>query len=113
MNASTSKLNRTQIGIIVLTITTAAIHLFVAFIFPAMRTLFILNSLGYLALLAAYFLPQFSNAHSLVRWALIAFTAVTIVGYFVVNGIKMDPLGLLTKLIEVVLIFLLWQDGRK
>lgn len=113
MNTSSNKLDSTQIGIIVLTIATAAIHFFVAYIFPSMRTLFILNGLGYLALLAAYFLPQLRNARNLVRWALIAFTAVTIVGYFVVNGVKMDPLGLITKLIEVVLIFLLWKDGRK
>ena len=113
MNTSSNKLDRTQIGIIILTVATAAIHFMVALIFPAMRTLFILNGLGYLALLAAYFLPQFRSARNLVRWSLIAFTAVTILGYFVVNGIKMDPLGLLTKLIEVVLIFLLWKDGRK
>lgn len=113
MDTSAGKLNNIQIGIIILTIATAVIHFIVAFIFPPMRTLFILNGLGYLALLAAYFLPQFSSAHNLVRWALIAFAAVTLVGYFVVNGIKMDPLGLVTKLIEIVLIVLLFLDRRK
>jgi hypothetical protein len=41
MNTSSNKLDSTQIGIIVLTIATAAIHFFVAYIFPSMRTLFI------------------------------------------------------------------------
>ncbi len=113
MNTTVSKLEKSHMGIIILTIATAAIHLFVAFIFPSMRTLFLLNFVGYLALLAAYFLPQLSRYHSLVRWAFMLFTAVTVTGYFVVNGIKMDPLGWITKLIEVVLIVLLWRDAGR
>jgi hypothetical protein len=108
-----SKLSGLQIGIIVLTIATALIHLVLAFIYPPMMVLFILNAVGYLALLAGYFLPQFASYRNTIRWLLIAFTAVTIVGYFAVNGLKMDPLGLLTKAIEVALIVLLWLDGRK
>lgn len=113
MNSTTQKITGLQIGIIALTIATAAIHLFVAFIFPPMRTLFILNALGYLTLLGAYFLPQFTGYRNAVRWLLIAFTAVTIIGYFVVNGIKIDPLGWMTKAIEIALVILLWIDGRK
>lgn len=113
MNATAQKITGIQLGIIILTIATAAIHLFVAVIFPQMRTLFILNGLGYLALLAAYFLPQFSSYRSIVRWLLIAFTAVTVIGYFVVNGIKVDLLGWADKVIEIALIVLLWMDGRR
>ncbi len=113
MNATAQKLSGFQIGIIILTIATAAIHLFVAVIFPPMRTLFILNGLGYLILLAAYFLPQFSSYRYIVRWLLIAFAAVTLIGYFAVNGLKADPLGWLTKVIEIALIVLLWIDGRR
>jgi hypothetical protein len=107
------KITGLQIGIIILTVATALIHLVVAFIYPPVMVLFILNALGYLALLAGYFLPQFARYHNVIRWLLIAFTAVTIIGYFAVNGFKMDPLGLITKAIEVALIVLLWLDGRK
>ena len=112
MESTPQRITRLQIGIIVLTIATAAIHLILAFIVPEVRTLFILNALGYLALLAAYFLPQFARYHNAVRWLLIAFAAVTIIGFFVVNGVKVDPIGWLTKAIEIALIVLLWMDGR-
>lgn len=110
MNTTAQNISGLQIGIIILTIATAVIHLIVAFIFPPMRTLFILNGLGYLALLAAYFLPQFSDYRNIVRWLLMGFAAVTIIGYFVVNGFKVDPLGWADKAIEVILIVLLWLD---
>ncbi len=113
MNGTAQKLTGLKIGIIILTIATAAIHFFVAFIFPPMTTLFILNGLGYLALLAAYFLPQVSSYRGIVRWLLIGFAAVTIIGFFAVNGIKADPLGWATKVIEIALIVLLWMDGRR
>lgn len=108
-----NKLSGVQIGIILLTIATALIHLVLAFVFPPTMVLFILNAIGYLVLLAAYFLPQFARYHNTIRWLLIAFAAVTIIGYFALNGLKMDPLGLITKAIEVALIVLLWIDGRK
>jgi hypothetical protein len=108
-----NKITGRQIGIIVLTIATALIHLILAFVFPPMQILFILNAAGFLILLVAYFLPQLAGYRNITRWLLIAFAAVTIVGYFVVNGVKMDPLGLVTKAIEVALIVLLWLDGRK
>jgi hypothetical protein len=112
MNKTAQNISRLKIGIIFLTVATAAIHLIVAFIFPSMRALFILNGLGYLALLVAYFLPQLSSYRNIVRWLLIAFAAVTIIGYFVVNGFKVDPLGWVDKAIEIALIVLLWMDGR-
>ncbi len=109
------KITGMQIGIIVLTIATALIHLVLAFVYPdpQMMVLFILNAAGFLILLVAYFLPQLAGYRNITRWLLIAFAAVTIIGYFVVNGVKMDPLGLITKAIEVALIVLLWLDGRK
>ena len=113
MNTNTIKLNPRQIGIIVLTIATALIHLFLAAVFPPMRLLFILNGVGFLALLVSYFLPQLSNYRNLINGALITFAAVTVVGYFVVNGIKPDPLGWITKLIEIALIVLLGLDRRE
>ena len=43
----------------------------------------------------------------------ILFTAVTIVMYFVVNGFRLNPLGIFDKLVEVALIVLLLIDGRQ
>ncbi len=113
MNTNSSRLSAVQIGIIILTLATALIHF--SLLFP--DTLFILNGLGYLALLAAYFFPidLARNNHNLVRWLFIIFVVVTILGWIAI-GDKSWPsggLGYLTKLIEVVLITLLVVDGRQ
>lgn len=110
---NTTKLKPAHIGIILLTIATALIHLVLAAVFPPMRIPFILNGIGFLALLVGYFLPQLSSYRDLIRWVLIAFAAVTVIGYFAINGIKPDPLGWITKVIEIALIVLLWLDRRK
>jgi hypothetical protein len=61
-----------QIGIIVLTLATAIIHL--QLVFPSV--LFILNGLGYLGLLGALYLPipQLAGYRPLVCWALVGYT---------------------------------------
>ena len=67
------KLTGKQIGIIIFTLITAFMHLAAAFdkqLFPdGPDPLFILNGLGYLGLLGAYFLPIpfFQQRHELVR----------------------------------------------
>ena len=75
--------------------------------------LFTLNGLGYLALLVAYFwkTPLFERRRGLVRWAFIAFTAITILAWVAV-GAREGILPYLTKLSEVVLIVAIWMDGR-
>ena len=113
MNENQSRFGAIQIGIILLTVATALIHF--SLLFP--DTLFILNGLGYLTLLGAYFLPIdfLRDRHNLVRWLFIAFTAVTILGWVAI-GDKSWPggaLGYVTKLIEVGLISLLFVDGRQ
>src|SRR5689334_3151325 len=102
-----------QLAIIVLTVVTALIHLFLGFSFLSfgpslLPILFILNGIGYLGLLGLLYLPidAVASYRSMVRWALIAFAAVTIVA-FLIMGLK--GAGLLawsTKIIEVVLIVL-------
>ena len=104
------KMGTKQIAIIVLTLGTALIHF--SLLFP--DVLFILNGLGYLALLAAYFLPLpfTKNNHSLVRWVFIGYTIVTILAWIAI-GDKSWPgsaLGYITKLIEIALVILLWSD---
>jgi hypothetical protein len=96
-----------QWGIIVLTIATAGIH--ISLLFP----IFILNGLGYLTLLAALYLPisALANYRSGVRWALMGFTALTII-LWVIMGTR-GPLAYIDKAIEVVLIILLFIESRQ
>jgi len=75
--------------------------------------LFLLNGIGYLVLVSALFLPQLRQYQPIVRWLLIAFAAATIVMYFAISGFRFNPIGYLTKAIEVTLIVLLLIDGRQ
>lgn len=111
MKIGNFKIQPAQIGIIILTLLTALIH------FSLGEPLFILNGLGYLALLALYFLPiaVFQRYHRLTRWAFAGYTLLTIILYFVFHpdgSWQNDGLGLLTKMIEVVLLLLLALDGQ-
>ena len=101
-----------QIGIIILTLATALIHF--SLLFPDL--LFILNGLGYLTLLALYFLPIpiARENRSLVRWLYMGYVVITILAWVAI-GDKSWPagaLGYLAKTIEIVLLGLLWQSGR-
>jgi hypothetical protein len=119
ISAKPARLGWIQIGIIVLTIATAAIHLILAFVAPdpMFTPLFILNAVVYLALLAGLFLPlPFTRENrGLVRWALIGFAALTIVGWLALgdNSWPGGALGYLTKVIELALIALLLVDRRQ
>ena len=113
MENQSKRLSVVQIGILLATLATAAIHF--SLLFP--DVLFILNALGYLTLLAAYFLPfdLTRKYHNLVRWLFMGFTLVTILGWVAI-GDKSWPagsLGYITKLIEVVLIGLLLVDRQQ
>ena len=115
MNQAKTQMNPRKIGIIGLTIATALIHIALAFYairLGDMTTLimFLLNGVGYLVLLAAYFLPLplARDYPKLVRWAFIAFTAVTILGWVAIGS--RNPVGYVDKVIELVLIILLLTD---
>ena len=75
--------------------------------------LFLLNGIGYLVLVTALYLPQLRQYQPIVRWLLIAFTAVTVIMYFAIAGFRFNPVGLLTKAVEVALIVLLLIEGRR
>ncbi len=106
------------VGIFVLTLATAVIHLYLAltaigsmgFNFGVM--LFILNGLGYLGLVAVVQLPirQLARFRSAARWVLVAFTALTIVLFFVMAP-TYTIIGYVDKAIEVALIALLLVDA--
>lgn len=106
---NTVKLGPIQIGIILLTAATAIIHLVLGI--PNGLIMFILNGIGYLALVAALYLPQFKRYNTWVRWALIAFTAVTIIGWIAVGS--RNAIGYIDKVIEIALIALLIIEMRQ
>jgi apolipoprotein N-acyltransferase len=110
MKNNSGNMSGLRIIIAILALLTAGIHL--TLLFPDL--LFILNGLGYLALLAAYLLPIpiARNNRGLVRWAFIGFTVVTIVAWLAI-GVKTWPdgaLGYATKIIEVLLVIALLSD---
>ena len=98
------------IGVIVLTIGTALIHLYLGLQgFP----LFILNGLGYLTLLAALTLPipRISEYRSLTRWVLAGYAALTVFLWILVGA--RNFIGYTDKVIELALISLLLLDARR
>lgn len=109
MNQTKTKIGALQIAIILLTVATAVIHF--TLVFPSV--LFILNGLGYLVLLAALYLPvpQVANYRRPVRWVLLGYTALTVV-LWVIMGSR-TPIAYIDKVVEVVLIILLWVESRQ
>jgi hypothetical protein len=107
-----------RVGIFLLTLATAVIHLYLAFTaipyyglnFGVM--LFILNGLGYLGLLAALQLPipQLARFRNAARWTLVAYAALTIVLFFAMAPFY-EFIGYVDKAIEVALISLLIADA--
>lgn len=100
-----------QVGIILLALATAIIHLYFVFFDEAMTQkfviLFILNSLGYVGLLAALYLPIsfLAPLRPIARFLLILQAAASIGAYIYVG--VFSNLGWVTKGIEVLLILLL------
>jgi len=82
-------------------------------IFQNLPLLFILNFIGYIVLVVALYLPPLKRFQRIIRWLLIAFTAITIIAYFVVMGLSTNPLGYVDKIIELALIVLLVIEDRK
>jgi hypothetical protein len=96
-----------RIGIAVLTLGTALVHLQLNFPDPV----FILNGLGYLALLAALYLPQLARYRNVVRLVLIGYAALTIFLWVLIGA--RTPVGYIDKAIEIALIALLLLDARR
>ena len=122
------KLSGKQYVIVLLVVFTAVLHLIAAFdkeLFPeGPDPLFILNGLGYLGLLGAYFLPidLFQSRHKLVWQALFGYTTLTIVAWIVIwvgfyvirDGMPFfshDSIyGVPAKIAEFTLLGLLWSE---
>jgi hypothetical protein len=99
-----------RLGIILLTIGTALIHLYLGL---QGIPLFVLNGLGYLGLLAALILPihRISKYRNLARWLLVSYTALTIFLWILVGA--RNAIGYTDKVIEVCLIALLLIEARR
>jgi hypothetical protein len=105
------------VAIVLLTLFTAGCHLYLGLRglgrpLNLLTVAFILNGLGYLALLAAMNLPipQLAGYRHQVPWALMGFTALTVLVWVVLNaglGIGSISLATVTKADELVLISLL------
>jgi integral membrane sensor domain MASE1 len=100
--------------IIVTTLVTAIIHLVVlSYLLGEISPLFVLNGLGFLVLLAAwYFTPGFlAGQRTALHIVFILYIIVTI-GAWVAIGDIGDPLGIFTKLDELVLLIALVMHLR-
>jgi hypothetical protein len=122
------KLTGKQYGIVLFGVFTAILHLMAAFdkvLFPdSPDPLFILNGLGFLGLLGAYFLPIkfFQDRHKLVWQVLFGYVILTIVAWLVIwvgfsvirDGVPFfshDSIyGVPAKIAEVALLSLLWSE---
>ena len=115
------KLTVVRVGIILATLVTAGMHLFSAFaLYPPPQLspdpMFTINSLGYLGLLGAYFLPIpfFQKRHKLVWWVLGGYAIVTILAWVILGDRNFASLagqvGLTAKIAELILLVCLWLD---
>lgn len=102
-----------QWAIVLLTLFTAVVHLWLGISIP--DTIFLLNGLGYLGLLGLLYLPLGFVApyRNLVRWGLIAYTAVTVFAWWFLDEHKTMPLAYVTKAAEIALIVCLWLEWQQ
>ena len=101
--------------IALLTAATGILHLLVGLNigigFGGMNWILVLNGVGYLVLLWLFWTSSGSRRGT-IRWILLAYTLITLVGYFVLNGSGglQNTVGLIIKAIELLLIILLFLD---
>jgi hypothetical protein len=69
--------------------------------------LFDLNFVGYIVLVAALYLPPLQRFQTVIRWVLIAFTAITVILWYILVGSHPDTIGIADKALEVALIVFL------
>jgi hypothetical protein len=106
------------IGILALGILTAGAHLYLASQpDESLRLIFLLNGLGYLALLVAFVAPQLKKIHAIVDLVFIGYTLLTILLWFFLGspseGGAWDPFDVLVKVTELLLIIQLFIDFRQ
>ena len=106
-----------QIAIILLAVITALIHLDLGVRFlmigqgGPLPIMWILNFVGYIVLVTALYLPPLQGIQSITRWVLIAYTALTIILWYLIGISHANLEAYVDKLVEVVLIILLLVDA--
>lgn len=100
--------------IALLTAATGILHLLAGFgLVPpsdSMFPLLIANGVGYLVLLALFFTSSGSRRGT-IRWILLLYTLITLVGYFIIGeGFGGGTIPLVIKAIELLLIIMLFLD---
>lgn len=110
---------RTQRMLIgVLGVLTALVHLWLFYSGVSRgrpNYLFLANSLGYFALLGAFFATRSAKdqVRNLVSYLLMGYAALTIVAWVVMNGGRfLLALSIVTKLAEILLIVMVWMHLR-
>ena|SRR5438105_318175 len=78
-----------------------------------MAALFYCNATGYVALATGMYLPALRRFQRIARRALVGYTAVTILAYFVLAQGHFDAFGFADKACEGLLIALLVIEGRR
>ena len=110
--STTSSALPIKLGIIVLGLVTAIVHLYLGF---QGLPLFVLNGIGYLALLALLYLPipRLASYRDQIRWVLIGYTALTMILWLVITGGQSTVTGYTDKVVELLLIILLLAEARQ
>ncbi len=106
--------------IIILTLITTVIHIYYFSTDPKGGTLyilFLLNALGYVALLGLLYLPLGlpASLEQYVRPIFIGYTALTILLYVILSapsGMWEAPWAPLSKVVEALMIWQLWAEGK-
>ncbi|TMC20544.1 MAG: hypothetical protein E6J36_12930 [Chloroflexi bacterium] len=106
-----------QIAVALLAVITALIHLnlgvrgFMIGLGGPLPILWILNFVGYMVLVTALNLPSLQRVQSITRWILIAYTALTVILWYLIASSHADTIDYVDKLVEVVLIILLLVEA--
>jgi hypothetical protein len=97
-------------AILVLGLITGVIHTVILPLLGFEWLLMPLNGLGFFVLTGLVFFDPaiLSGQRKLIIYLCMAYTLVTIVGFFVLNSAPFDPISIITKLDEVLLILALW-----
>ena len=103
-----------RIAILVLGLVTGVIHAIILNIVE-FNSMMLVNGLGFFVLTwATYVNPKFlAGKGKLVAYLFMAYTLVTIIGFFLINQPPYGPLGIIAKVDEVLLLVALWMYKDK
>ena len=96
--------------ILVLGLITGVIHTVILPLMGFEWLLMPLNGLGFFVLTGLVFFdpPFLSGQSKLIIYLFMAYTLVTVLGYFLVNSFPFDLIGIISKVDEVLLLIALW-----